>query len=632
MIPSDKILEYLSKKLKDFQKSTKKGQYLFTCPNVSNHRVVWKEPTATFIPGSDKINCLNCDWKGNFYDVVRLLEEDKKSKSDAEITEYILGTLKMNPYPELDEYKKYNWALCQVAKNGNAAIESDWTNKEYREKSDWIKWLEEGKNIGLRTGEVNNITVIDADLKVAPTGKFDVVYRLLTASKTLWQDTPHGKHFVFQYDKDIRQTQNMKRAGITIDIRNDGGQIVIAPSKRDTRHYKWENLGAEIKKMPDELKIKLLELLNLEKEGSITKVATELSPEMKKLINNPIELVANNLTGCCNETFVQFGGVLLKMGIHTKEVQGILHYLNKNWLKEPMPINAIDAMLGSLEGYKHTEEQTLEKIIYEYLKAMKHITATDVVQSCFNGEKEKRKIVDKYLSEFVKAGKATRPSRGLYVYKEKVEWTDSPEYASQEVEYEIPYFNEIAHFHSGDIIIIGAKTGEGKTHIAMNFVKQFKDLSKGIIKPHYLPLEAGSRYQKIAKILGLVPGDYYVPTEQIENPIRIELESKAVTIIDWLYLGEDFAQTETIMKYLNDEMTRKGGILILFTQLKDNREWFAVNLIKNFARFACKYLFDGFDGKTGYFQVDKMTDPRGNYREHTIPCEFNFDTKLLIKK
>lgn len=615
---SNELLEYLKLKLTNFQKTTKKGQYLFTCPNIEQHKYKGKDPTATFIPGSDKINCLQCGWKGTAFDAIRVVERNR-DLTDAEILESLSNNSKTELFPELDGYKKLNWSLVPIAKNGKNPIESEWTSKTHYDKSEWIKWINSGFNLGCQTGQVSGITVIDVDLKIAPTLALEEIYKELTAMKTLESNTPHGRHFIVKYDKDIKTGTQL--GGLPIDIRNDGAQILIPPSKINNSSYCWRDLETEIKTIPESLKNKLLEF----NKNNRTKTP-EVSQQTIKTMESPIELTNSNLEGCCNDTFVQFGGALLKIGIPTDKVKIILYYLNKNWLKNPMPTSSVDNMVGSLEGYKSTEEETQEDIIYEYIKLIKiDVHPKDVMEHTGL----KRNIVDKYLSELVKEGKAIRLARGRYQFKQKVEWVNDIDNGSDFYNYKIPYFNDIAYFQNGDIVLLGGKSGTGKTHIAMNIVKQIRE--QGVI-PFYISLETGSRYKKIAEKLNLKQQDFYVSKEPIDNPLQIEIEPNSFTIIDWLYTGEDFAATQSIFKHISDEMRRKGGILIVFTQLKDNYDYFAVNLIKSFPSLAARYIYDDETGLTGHWQVDKIRDAKGHYQTTIIPCEFNFDSKELRKK
>ena len=618
---NNNLFEYLKEKIPPFEKTTKKGAYLFTCPNISNHKYIAKSPTATIINGTEKISCLQCGFKGTFYDVIRLLEPDKQSYSDEKVMEYLINSLKVNVYSELENYKTYNWSLVPIAKNGKAPLEKDWTNKTHYEKTEWIKWLENGLNLGVRTGEVSKITVIDVDLKIAPTVELEEIYKELNATKTLMQNSPHGKHFVFQYDKEIETAVGIN--GLTIDIRNDGAQLVVAPSKIGHSIYHWINLGTEIKIVPENVKAKLLSDNKVDNSRS-KKVPPELSEKLLQK-SDTIKLKNNNLEGCCNDTFVKLGGVLINR-LSPDQVEFVLSVFNTQLLENPMPLSAIKGMLGSLEGYKQTEEQTQENSIYEVCKLLQiSIGAKDIVEHTGL----KRAIVDKYLAKLYKEGKLARIGRGRYNCKQKVEWIDTVPEKGTKLQYQMPYFEDVANFENGDLILIGTPTGLGKTHICMNIIKQMKEQG---IKPYYISLESGSRYLKIAESLKLDVKDFYVSKEPVENPTQVELESNGFTLCDWLYTGEDFAMTQSVFKYLSDELRRKGGILVVMTQLKENYDYFAVNLIKSFASFAARYIYDDTTGVIGHFEVDKIRDSKGHYQTARVDCEFSFDTKLLIKK
>jgi hypothetical protein len=180
-----------------------------------------------------------------------------------------------------------------------------------------------------------------------------------------------------------------------------------------------------------------------------------------------------------------------------------------------------------------------------------------------------------------------------------------------------------------DLILIGAPTGRGKTTLAMNFIKKFKEQG---IKPYYISLESGSRAEKVANKLGISVSDYFTPVDPIIKPTQISLQPNSVTIIDWINLGEDFTATPVVFQHLSDEMRNKGGIMIALSQLRDDFRWFAPDLVKQFARFSARYLYDDNEGIVGHFDCDKITDPRGHYQTAIIPCTFDFDTRELKLK
>jgi hypothetical protein len=560
---------------------------------------------------------MQCSWRGTFFDAVRVLEEDKKNYSDAQITEYLINSFAVDMYSELDVYKKNNWSLVPIAKNGKHPIEKDWTNITHLEKVDWIKWLNNGLNIGLRTGEVSGITVIDVDNKVLATPELEnqrkELIQLLNDSNTLMQNTAHsGVHYIFKYDKEIVQTVDI--AGLKIDIRNDGGQILVQPSKLETLNYNWKNINLEVKPFSDEIKVKLLALMKVEPSRKVEEVA-----KISSSSDGLLELKNNGLDGCCNDTFTKLGGILINK-FSPDQTEFILSLMNRNLLQNPMPQQSIQAMVGSLDKYKSAEDSTQEKAIYEYLKMLQNdVNAKDIMDSL----KLSRAIVDKYLSQFVKDGKAIRLSRGRYKFREKVEWTDKYGSLGTALKYKMPYFEHLQDFEEGDIILLGAKPGTGKTTTSMNIIQQ---VVKQGVKPYYIYSESGSRYQKTAIKLGIEECQFYKAYHG--NPLSIEIEPNAFTILDWLLVSEK-ENTDTIFKFFTEEMSRKGGILIILMQLKDNGDWYAPNMVTQMPALAAKYIMDAEDGSSGHWQIDKLRDPKGNYRNSVINCKYNFETKEL---
>jgi len=611
MISTEQLFDYLTKKIPKFVKTRKNdGVVGFTCPNVAKHK--FNALSATFIP-SGNIQCTRCGWKGTMYDAIRILEEDKKNKSDAEITDYLIGELHLDMYTELNTYQKHGFALIPLLQNSKIPYEKGWTESSHKDKITWIKWLNNGVNIGIRTGEISGITVIDVDLKVAPVGGIDEIYKLLTSLDTLTQDSPHGKHFIIKYDKELPQTTNI--GGLHIDIRNDGGQIVASPSKIDVSSYKFKNIDTEIKEITPELKEKLLGLMRVDKGINSIEI-----PEKERLTELP-KLKNNNLEGNCNDTFISIGGMLIKQ-LTPGQTEFVLNIMNRHLLENPMPSTAIKGMLGSLAGYKGNDDETYEKIIYNYMKLMQtDVTPRDVIENT----NLPRAVVDKYLSQFVKEGKAVRLGRGRYQYKEKIEWLDTAPEVLAEYKYKIPFFNDIAIFEDKDVILLGAKTNDGKTTIALNMIKQMIDQG---VKPYYIYSEAGSRFQKTSQILKIT-GQYYHTYH--DNPLAIELEYNAFSIIDWLHL-EHKEFTDTTLKHLNDELQRKGGILVIFTQLKQTSEWFAPNLIDHYPTFAARLMQDNDSKTESHFDISKIKEPRGNFITYILPCTYNHETRIFQKK
>lgn len=83
-------------------------------------------------------------------------------------------------------------------------------------------------NIGICTGKISNITVVDIDTSGETTIPLD------TFPATYTVKTPTGGfHLYYEYDPEIKQTANTYPQFPHVDIRNDGGYVVAPPSEAE---------------------------------------------------------------------------------------------------------------------------------------------------------------------------------------------------------------------------------------------------------------------------------------------------------------------------------------------------------------------------------------------------------------
>jgi len=75
-------------------------------------------------------------------------------------------------------------------------------------------------NLGVATGEISKVTVIDIDSSEAK----DFLKREGFEPKTRIHKTPRGWHVIVPYNPDLKQTANID--GMKIDVRTDGGYVV----------------------------------------------------------------------------------------------------------------------------------------------------------------------------------------------------------------------------------------------------------------------------------------------------------------------------------------------------------------------------------------------------------------------
>ena len=532
--------------------------------------------------------------------MVRLIEEDKKDWDNEAIEDYIVKLLSLNiiSKKEINKifnfYKQNNFSLLRLIKDGKIPVEKNWTNKEHRDIVEWKKWIDDGGNIGVRTGEISGITVIDIDSKEIPP--------IFLSIETLSQETNHGFHFFFKYDDELPKT---RIDSLKIDLENNGGQVVISPSSIGgfIRRINFK----PIMKIPAELKEWLIKNLHDRPKKELNELPTKLN-------------IANIEEGNRNNLLLQLGGTFRK-NLSLKDTKTALSIVNTKLCKPPLPNRELFTIVRSLNKYIEIDKREVTKKILDYIRLVGEASSRDIQQELDLEKKE----IDEILNYLVKEEYVIK-NKGYYKTLKKVTWKEEFSNESKLIDYKMPYFYDVALFRDSDLLILGGITKSGKSHQALNIIADLVQQGK---KPYYVNLEAGNRFASIALQLGLKEGDFYYATEF--NPEEIELEDNAITIIDWL-LPKDYSATDKIIQHFSSQLVKHKGNLIVFVQLRSNGDFFAKDMIGFFPAFVSRYFYDDETGQTGYWQIDYMRESKyKRSKQMRIPCRYLWEEKRLIR-
>jgi len=579
--------------------------------------------SANIIPNTSIVYCHNCRKKYNLIDIVRVLE-NKQNETEEEILDYLNKYLELNLITEkeinelLDFYEQNNFDLVPIAKNSKIPIEKEWTSKSHKDKKEWKYWLNQGLNIGVKTGKISNVTVIDFDglnnsekneirkniaskerLKELIDKKEKNLKILLESignyrDATLISYNLGGFHLFFQYEEDLPKSSFNIGEG-HIDIENDGGYILLPPSTLGKNDKRYFTSFIKIIKMPQELK----EFLKEKLKYSIKKQDNNFNQFIDNIKKEDFKLSVIS-EGNRNNFFIHLGGILRKQ-LSLNQVEFVLNIVNKHFCNPPLPQKELyNNIIKMLDKYINFDEQELANKVLNYLRITDEATKSDIRQALdlrpTGTDKEKLDNVITYLTKenlIIKRGKGG----GTYYHiVKKAEWKDTFINDIKEIDYKMPYFYDVATFRDSDMLILGGKPKVGKSHIALNIIKQLVQQGK---KPYYVTLESGNRFINIALALGLKEGDFYWAIHF--NPEQIELEKNAITIIDWI-VPENYAETDKLFKYFAEQLIKKSGNLIIFVQLRESGKFFAKDMISFFPALVSRYLYDNEeDGTTGYF-------------------------------
>jgi hypothetical protein len=151
-------------------------------------------------------------------------------------------------------YARRGWHVIPVGAGPDRKLPyiRNWTQEASTDAERIISWWSQfpTANIGIATGPISGFWVVDVDMKNGIDGLKSLMNRFGTGfdfdvEKYLVGKTATGGiHFLFQWDSAL-PVRNGQAVLPGVDIRGDGGQVVVAPSNRLIDgvwvNYRWNN-------------------------------------------------------------------------------------------------------------------------------------------------------------------------------------------------------------------------------------------------------------------------------------------------------------------------------------------------------------------------------------------------------
>lgn len=232
------------------------------------------------------------------------------------------------------------------------------------------KWWEAypEANIGFVTGKANHCIVIDID---GPTGKEELlkIKKGRNFPKTIIAKSGRegGGHLYFQYPKGVETVKNRAAVLANVDIRADGGYIVVPPSVHPNGNkYSWKRdfCQQDMACMPEWL---LQELIQESQKKDFSEKAFEIKthPYFSREFSNTLSKIKNCPEGKRNDTLYR-GTFKLAQMCHSG-------YLQENVVKEQLAIAAQNCGLPEDETKKTIDSAFKEALSnpgnYSFLKS-----------------------------------------------------------------------------------------------------------------------------------------------------------------------------------------------------------------------------------------------------------------------
>lgn len=444
----NKIVEYL--KLKNIKITQKGPTTIIDCPICNSENMCIK------IPNIHKFNCHICKKSYNIFDFAKKIESNFPEIEQEQI-HYLKELLNIDIVTSIDEknidellkfYESIGWDLLPVTRFSKVPFQgNEWTTKEHKDIKEWKRWLADGLNIGVKTGRLSNLLVLDLDvltkeekneiregkatkereqeLLIKRKENLEIIYNEIKGimGEPLIHETLGGSHLMYKYDEEIPKTF-IKIKDLHVDVEAEGGYILIAPSKLKNDKFRKFKAYKDTPKIPIKFKKFLISKMNVTDKKSLgSDIQEAIDKENFKIDPKDLQLINNGLQGCCNSSFTKLGGIFRKQ-LNIKQTGYVLHTLNKHLLEKPMPPKTINVMIHQLDKYCHFDESALANDIIEYLKRVEESSRTEIAMALVGTNRgEDKKRVDEVLSYLVKEERIVKVGKNNYSILNGLEWS-----------------------------------------------------------------------------------------------------------------------------------------------------------------------------------------------------------------
>lgn len=312
-------------------------------------------------------------------------------------------------------------------------------------------------NIGIVTGPISGITVLDCDSTEA-ISKFREAYKGMTACAK----TPRGLHCYFKYAEGTRNA--VKIGNEDIDLRSNGGYVVAPPSiNSEGVSYAWE------REFVDSFALDSLPSFSL----SLYKENVEV-----RNMDNQQDSTSSTLfnIGRRDEDIFHVANALVKGGANPLIARKALEIIANN-CNPPFPEKEIDAKIGSAMERAKRRERNLSQEVSEFIDSTNgNFYSTDVqhfLQISTLSEKKNLSVILKRLCDDQKIERYGDKNGSWRKIDRDIEFMDFVN-VSQEgiIDLELPLgIHKKTMIFPKAVIVLAGVTGFGKTTWMLNIVK-----------------------------------------------------------------------------------------------------------------------------------------------------------------
>ncbi|OGS32965.1 MAG: hypothetical protein A2218_10285 [Elusimicrobia bacterium RIFOXYA2_FULL_53_38] len=228
-------------------------------------------------------------------------------------------------------YVELGWAVFPIVPNTKRPLTKngfkDATKSVFLVKKWWTDNPE--ANIGIATGEISGIVVVDVDVKKEAKG-LESFQTLEGMGTTLTATTPSGGWHFYYTAKGPLRCRNGLLSGI--DIKADGGYVVAPGSVIDGKPYEWIEAEAHLAVLPD----------------TITALMTKTSAPRTTPAVTDGEMIPEGLR---NSTLASIAGTMRRRNMQCDEIAAALRVVNTKRCTPPLPDPEVETIARSISSY-----------------------------------------------------------------------------------------------------------------------------------------------------------------------------------------------------------------------------------------------------------------------------------------
>jgi hypothetical protein len=460
--------------------------------------------------------------------------------------------------------QKFQFSVIPVRPDKKPNVKWEPYQKE-RASADQLRtwWAKNPKaNIGLVTGELSGIVVVDVD---DPDGGMQALSEYLTTAKTPTARTPRGGlHLYFKAPE--KCPPNATGCPKGVDFRGEGGYIIAPPSINGVgKSYEWLP-GLSLDEIePPPLPVAYIKNLNFLKQYVLGREVNDEVSDFKRLQMTSSDF----MEGRRDESLFHIANVLIKGGMPVEEAAQVLELFALKCCSPPFPLDEAREKIRSALKRNERREKSIAEEIRDFIVTS---SGAFLTSECFNRlhltSREEKKAAVLALLRFKADGLIERHGEKNGCYRrieselEEIQ-IDGPEDKPFDIELGLG-LDEITFLYQRNIAVVSGSYESGKTAYLLNLAYANREKQR----VRYFSSEMGRPELKARLRLFGYPMQEWKKIKFIDRSSNFSdaIDSSALTIIDFLELTQEVYLVAEHIKKIYDKLT--SGVCFVAIQKK----------------------------------------------------------------